>query len=252
MNKKSLLAIIISALLIVAFTACETDGNGNGTCTHNWGSWNVTTATTCINTGTGTRNCTKCDVLDTNTTIPAKGHSYSETWSSDETDHWKECDDCGDEKDKANHTFDDGECTVCGYVDTSQFVIESKYSFTDGFWLGTNDTLNGTVTVGENSITTSTAGINITGVYTAGGGNFYFEDGGDLIGTWAYLYNAGGKIGVIALFTYWDDAINIYLGKSFTDENIDNGNIIEALGDAIDTTDMLDTYSGLGVTPSEG
>ena len=39
-------------------------------------------------------------------------HSYSETWSSNGTQHWKECS-CGNKTEVANHT---GElCTVCGF-----------------------------------------------------------------------------------------------------------------------------------------
>ena len=49
-------------------------------------------------------------------------HTYSTTWSSDETNHWHECT-CGDKKDVAAHTpgaaateTTPQTCTICGYV----------------------------------------------------------------------------------------------------------------------------------------
>jgi uncharacterized repeat protein (TIGR02543 family) len=56
-------------------------------------------------------------------TIPAKGHSYSTDWSSDEENHWHECAACGSRKDQAVHKWGAGTvsgnkktytCTVCG------------------------------------------------------------------------------------------------------------------------------------------
>ena len=60
---------------------------------------------------------------------PAKGHSFGSEWSKDATNHWHECA-CGEKKDVAAHTYDDGKitkaptetadgvktftCTVCG------------------------------------------------------------------------------------------------------------------------------------------
>ena len=73
-------------------------------------------------------------------------HNYSDEWSSNETDHWHECE-CGDKADIANHAF--GEwittkeatetetgskkrtCSVCGYEETATIPMLShthKYS----------------------------------------------------------------------------------------------------------------------------
>ena len=43
-------------------------------------------------------------------------HTYSTTWSTDETNHWHECSVCGDKKDVAAHTDanNDHNCDVCG------------------------------------------------------------------------------------------------------------------------------------------
>jgi len=44
------------------------------------------------------------------------GHDFKTEWSSDETEHWHECKDCGEKTDKAAHTDDnkDNKCDVCG------------------------------------------------------------------------------------------------------------------------------------------
>lgn len=46
-------------------------------------------------------------------------HEWSATYEHNETQHWKECTSCGKTREKENHTFDVGTCTVCGYVDTT-------------------------------------------------------------------------------------------------------------------------------------
>lgn len=43
-------------------------------------------------------------------------HSFPETWSYDNTHHWKQCQ-CGDWSEKEEHSYKDGICTVCGYSD---------------------------------------------------------------------------------------------------------------------------------------
>ena len=53
---------------------------------------------------------------DTRTeTLPATGHSFSDEWSGDETYHWHACtnENCTEIQDKAEHTFENGYCTVC-------------------------------------------------------------------------------------------------------------------------------------------
>ncbi len=99
----------------------------------------------CINNGSKEYwECSDCGMIfadaagTTETTlgdfIPALGHSYSEDWSHDENEHWRECTVCGDETEKTAHTWDEGEvtqeattsedgvktytCTVCGAVQT--------------------------------------------------------------------------------------------------------------------------------------
>ena len=49
--------------------------------------------------------------------IAATGHSYSEDWDSDETFHWHRatCVHTEEVSDKAEHSFQNGVCEVCGY-----------------------------------------------------------------------------------------------------------------------------------------
>ena len=56
-------------------------------------------------------------------TIPAKGHTLSETWSSDAYGHWHVCTECGEVRDYAEHVSSGAAtatrpetCTECGYV----------------------------------------------------------------------------------------------------------------------------------------
>ncbi len=67
-------------------------------------------------------------------------HEYADTWSSNETDHWHECE-CGDKSDIANHAFGEWEttkeatedatgskkhtCSVCGYEETATIPMLS-------------------------------------------------------------------------------------------------------------------------------
>lgn len=58
-------------------------------------------------------------------------HTFSEDWTTDETDHWHTAT-CGhtDEVDsKAAHTFKDNVCTVCGY---DRALGTSPVKITDG------------------------------------------------------------------------------------------------------------------------
>lgn len=54
----------------------------------------------------------------------AVSHSYPDVWKKSRTEHWRECDNCGEKLDVANHTWDAGTkaelgmvftCTVCRY-----------------------------------------------------------------------------------------------------------------------------------------
>lgn len=96
---------------------------------HAWDEGTVTTPATCTEPGVKTYTCTRCGETKTDT-LPATGHAYSDTWSSDEDGHWHACTVCGDRKDEAGHTWQwvvdrqptatvngkrHQECTVCKY-----------------------------------------------------------------------------------------------------------------------------------------
>ena len=92
------------------------------------------TAPTCAEKGYTTYTCDICgDTYVVDYTDPT-GHSYSDSWVSDDTSHWHECSECNDKKDVAEHTYTwvidkeatateaglkHEECTVCGHEKAS-------------------------------------------------------------------------------------------------------------------------------------
>ena len=115
---------------------------------HAYGEWKVIKEATETETGSRERTCTVCGYKQTET-IPVieHDHSYSEEWSSDENNHWHECD-CGAKADTAAHTYGEWKviqeatkieegsmertCTVCGYKQTETIpVIEHEHSYSE-------------------------------------------------------------------------------------------------------------------------
>lgn len=85
---------------------------------------------TCTTDGSKSIHCKNCEAVKDNTVIPATGHSYDDSWKSDENNHWQECIACGDESEVSAHDFEwiidkeatetekgskHEECSVCGY-----------------------------------------------------------------------------------------------------------------------------------------
>lgn len=114
----------------------------------------VTTEPTETTEGERTFTCTVCDYTWTEV-IPAIGHqhSFSDQWSSDETNHWHACSGCVEQIEKAAHSFGDWTvttaptctevgsrkhtCSECGYtaeeeipVTAHQFVTEWSHNGT--------------------------------------------------------------------------------------------------------------------------
>ena len=115
----------------------------------------VTTKPTETTEGERTFTCTVCDYTWTEV-IPAIGHqhSFSDQWSSDETNHWHACSGCAEQIEKAAHSFGDWTvttaptctevgsrkhtCSECGYtaeeeipVTAHQFVTEWSHDETN-------------------------------------------------------------------------------------------------------------------------
>jgi len=100
-----------------------------GKTAHTFGDWITTKAATCTEDGSKTGVCEVCK-KEVTEKIPAKGHSYSGSWTKDASGHWYECD-CRAKKDFEEHTYDiwkvvqeptctqEGKktvyCTVCEY-----------------------------------------------------------------------------------------------------------------------------------------
>ena len=82
---------------------------------HSWDDGVITKQPTCTEDGVMTYTCTVCEKTKT-ADIPATGHTFSEDWSYDDTYHWHAatCGDTDEVSEKAEHTWDNGVCSVCG------------------------------------------------------------------------------------------------------------------------------------------
>ena len=97
-----------------------TDSNGSATAGEDLYAWLLENATktsnctydiavttieaTCTTDGEKTRTCTSCGETITQT-IPATGHSYSTTYSSDATNHWQKCENCSSTTNTGAHSY---------------------------------------------------------------------------------------------------------------------------------------------------
>ncbi len=77
---------------------------------HAYGEWKTTKEATEAEPGSQERSCSVCGEKETQET-PALGHKPSEAWKSDANDHWKVCEGCGAELEKAPHSFGEWETT---------------------------------------------------------------------------------------------------------------------------------------------
>lgn len=93
---------------------------------------------TCYEEGyTGDQYCASCDALiEKGSVIKKEAHNPADVWSSDETDHWKECQTvgCGNIIDKAAHSGGEANCTqkaiceVCGVAYGSVDASNHKHT----------------------------------------------------------------------------------------------------------------------------
>ncbi len=99
--KRKLLAIIVSAFILVSATACGGDGAGNE-CTHTWGEWQTKTQATCTAEGVKERICTLCEESENDVT-----NKLSHDWIDATCKAPKTCKNCqATEGTQLSHTFE--------------------------------------------------------------------------------------------------------------------------------------------------
>ena len=106
---------------------CEC-GEKSDIANHTFGEWETTKEATEDATGSKKHTCSVCGYEET-ATIPmlAHTHEYSNEWSSNETDHWKECK-CGDKSSVTSHTYGDWTVTK----EATEETAGSKYHTCSG------------------------------------------------------------------------------------------------------------------------
>ncbi|MDE7379511.1 MAG: hypothetical protein K2N14_00525, partial [Clostridia bacterium] len=91
---------------------CEHSTERVGVSAHEWGDGEVVSAATCLKTGVKRFTCvcgeTKTEKIEKTT------HSFSETYSKDENNHWRVCttEGCNQISDEHAHNWNDGEVTT--------------------------------------------------------------------------------------------------------------------------------------------
>ena len=76
--KKTWKTNIFALIIVITFIVCDNDTKPAEfiVCEHNWGVWNVSIESTCMVNGNGTRTCTKCSIIDIDTSIPINSNSH--------------------------------------------------------------------------------------------------------------------------------------------------------------------------------
>ncbi|NHM13489.1 hypothetical protein [Xiamenia xianingshaonis] len=173
---------------------------------HTYGEWTVTKEATETEAGTQERACSVCNAKETQE-VPALGHTPSAAWKSDASDHWKVCEGCGAELERAPHAygewtvtkeateaepgFRERSCSACGYVQAEEVAkLSPAASIPEGGsgWVETDDGTWGYVDAGEPVE---------EGWKEVGGEWYYFDDSAmqtgwkEVDGDWYYLNGAG-------------------------------------------------------------
>ncbi|MCM1335718.1 MAG: leucine-rich repeat domain-containing protein [Bacteroides sp.] len=139
-----------SAATCTKGAVCKICGEHGDPLGHSYTNYVPNNDATCTENGTETAKCDNCDETDTREIEnSATGHSFDTTWSKDETYHWyaATCGHNDQTKDKAEHTWNDGEettpatctekgvktltCTVCGATKTEE-IAALDHDFDDG------------------------------------------------------------------------------------------------------------------------
>ncbi len=164
-----------------------------GKTAHTFGDWTTTKEATCTEEGNKTRTCEVCK-KEVTEKIDAKGHNYSETWTSDAENHWH-ASTCGHEvtEGKTAHTFGDWITTKDASGHWKECECGEKKDFeehTYGTWnVTTEPTTN---TEGRNERTCSNCGYaEDSVVLQPAPEGFRFVKGGTITGS-AYTNNYEG------------------------------------------------------------
>ncbi len=182
---------------------CEGCGAELDRAPHAFGEWVVTREATELEPGEKVRSCDVCGATETEE-LPALGHTPSAAWSSNATDHWKVCEGCGAELERAAHAFGEWKvtkeatteaagsqertCSVCGYVQAQETPRLSPVPEGGSGWVETDDGTWGYVDAGE---------VVDEGWKEVGGEWYYFEDAAmqtgwaQVGGDWYYLEESG-------------------------------------------------------------
>ncbi|MDE6408104.1 MAG: DUF285 domain-containing protein, partial [Anaeroplasmataceae bacterium] len=107
---------------------------------HTFGDWKIARPATVQTPGERKRSCTVCEYEQTE--VIYHTHTYPDTWSKDEVNHWHECE-CGERSEEAAHTFGNwivtkestqetpGErkriCSVCAYEQIEEYDHTHTY-----------------------------------------------------------------------------------------------------------------------------
>ena len=100
----------------------------------------LASSATCTQAATYYYSCS-CGAKDTNNTFTsgeALGHTLGADWKYNDSNHWKECEDCGAKVDETAHVYDDEKditCNDCGYERTIEGGDEPEPGHTH-IWSG--------------------------------------------------------------------------------------------------------------------
>ncbi|WP_166078878.1 N-acetylmuramoyl-L-alanine amidase family protein [Xiamenia xianingshaonis] len=170
---------------------------------HSFGDWQVTKEATETEPGARERSCSVCGATEAEE-LPALGHAPSASWSFDAGSHWKACEVCGAELEKAPHAFGEWRttkeattqaaglrersCSVCGYVQSEETPKLSPVPEGGSGWVESDDGTWGYVDAGEPVE---------QGWKEVGGEWYYFDDSAmqtgwaQVGGDWYYLEESG-------------------------------------------------------------
>ncbi|NHM13487.1 hypothetical protein GMI68_01660 [Eggerthellaceae bacterium zg-886] len=170
---------------------------------HSFGDWQVTKEATETEPGTRERSCSVCGATEAEE-LPALGHAPSASWSFDANGHWKACERCNAELEKASHAYGEWRttkeataqaaglrersCGVCGYAQTEETPKLSPVPEGGSGWVESGDGEWGYVEAGEPIE---------QGWKEVGGEWYYFDDSAmqtgwaQVGGDWYYLEESG-------------------------------------------------------------